>query len=682
MGRVVAGIALLVIIFSLAFASHAATRNIIALQGRATNATTGQLLSSGNVTLRIFSAQSGGTYTYEENFTNAIFNGTFNVISGNSTDLNLTYNTKYWMELLINNASVIGAGIGSGRQPFYPTSGPKDATEISLSTGGTAEARLDTLSSNITALNLTVGTKFNNTGGNIGGNVNITGYLYVANLSSGTQYSNGTIYLGRTSDGLESIFFDTTEGNNGKFVFSAPTKIAGGSPAITFYDPSDPTNISKQMSIIFNSSNATTPISFTGGVEINGSLNVLGASPATITFGRGSSAQTLQFDPTSQEFAFSGGKIKQDFVNLIRNGGFESFSGGGSWSGDQISATPDGWNLANGTIYQYAPASYFIGTDIFEGYNSLKIDPTSSNNFGKATQNILSYKLQPNKTYSIGVWVKATGNTVAKLNVTGSALLRNFTEQSAEANSAGTWTLLRGQFTTKRNMTANDNIVIELKVSGTGGASNFGFFDAMQLNTGNVLGEYQDAPIREVGDQTIYGGLRLQRTGLGRGGTLTVDKAVRTRQIEFSFNSDPGWGGIDTNYMNDPRYNWGSAYTQGNIFLELSGGYSVRLSSASPTASELNFMLDNPAGPKLGTIAGKSVVVSGLVVENQLSCGKLYTNASGNVLCAADANSGGTVTSITAGAGLSGGTISTSGTIAVINNAILLNAANISAGTF
>src|SRR3989338_4664736 len=141
------------IVLTLAFASEAASQSIIALQGRAVNSATGQLLTSGNVTLRIYTAKTSGTLAYEENFTSAIFNGTFNIVAGNNTDLNLTYNTRYWMELLIDGTTVIGSGTGSGRHPFYPTSGPKDATEINLSTGGTIEARLNTLSSNLTAIN-------------------------------------------------------------------------------------------------------------------------------------------------------------------------------------------------------------------------------------------------------------------------------------------------------------------------------------------------------------------------------------------------------------------------------------------------------------------------------------------------------------------------------------------------
>ena len=46
---------------------------------------------------------------------------------------------------------------------------------------------------------------------------------------------------------------------------------------------------------------------------------------------------------------------------------------------------------------------------------------------------------------------------------------------------------------------------------------------------------------------------------------------------------------------------------------------------------------------------------SNVYISSQTSCGKLYTDSSGNVLCGSDANSGGDITSVTAGNQLTGG---------------------------
>ncbi|MEK6887834.1 MAG: hypothetical protein AABX14_02700 [Candidatus Aenigmatarchaeota archaeon] len=436
------------------------------------------------------------------------------------------------------------------------------------------------------------------------GRINITGDVYIVKRQTGR--SNGTIILGYSDSGGENITFDETKGSHGKFVFSAPLQIAASSPGITFYDITDATNLSRQASIVYNYSNTTNPISFTSGVEVNGSLSILGSSPAFISFGRtGSASQQLSFDPSSQQFSFSGGTIAQDFSNLVKNGGFESFSGAtGTFSGGSYGGiAPDGWTLetATSTIYWYAPSNYTIGTDIYQGYNSLKLNPP-----GKITQTLYSYQLQPNKTYSIGVWVNAGAGTTARLNITGTGLLSSFTIQQSAVSG---WRQLKGQFSTKATLTTSDVIKVELDATGTSTA----YFDSVQLNTGGVLGEYQDAPITQTGDQTIYGGLRLQRTGYGRGGTLTVDQAIRTKQIEFSYNADPGYGGIDPRYMSDPRYNWTGTYASSNVVMELWGNYALRMKggSGSTGVNEFAFLFDNPAGPTISTSYGKTMIFQG-----------------------------------------------------------------------
>jgi len=463
------------------------------------------------------------------------------------------------------------------------------------------------ITSNLTILkNLSVGTTvlFVDT---TNGFINVTRTLYVTNKTG----NSGMIVLGYTSDdGAESISFDPTLGSKGKFVFTAPLQIAANSPGITFYDASQPTNTSRQSSIKYNYSNVTNPISFTNGIEVNGSLSLLGSSPAFIRFGKtGSTSQDLSYDPNTQEFSFTGGTIAQDFSNMIKNGGFESFSGAGTFSGGSYGGfAPDGWRYqgtnATTTMYWYAPSSYTIGTDIYQGYNSLQLNPSGGT--GKVVQVLYSNQLQPNKTYSIGVWVKAISGTTARLNVTGSALVSSFTMQ--QSSIAG-WRQLKGQFSTKATLTTSDNITVELDaVSGTGA-----YFDSVQLNTGGVLGEYQDTPITQTGDQTIYGGLRLQRTGYGRGGTLTVDQAIRTKQIEFSYNADPGYGGIDPRYMSDPRYNWTGTYASSNVVMELWGDYALKMrgGSGSSNVNEFAFLFNNPAGPTLSTTTGKSMIVQG-----------------------------------------------------------------------
>jgi len=518
--------------------------------------------------------------------------------------------------------------------------------------------------------------------------LNVSNTVYIADNPTASA-SNATIYLGKTAeDGLEYIQFDTAEGSKGKFMFSAPIKVPAHSPGITFYDPDQPDNMSRQSTIDYNFS-ATYPISFSSDVEINGSLNIVNSSPATITFGTGADAETLQFDTDTGEFRFSGGSIAQDFSNLIDNGGFESFSGlSSTWSGDYMSATPDGWGLLSGEAHQFAPATYYVGSQVYQGYNALEIDPDGGT--GEVQQTLYAYKLQPGKTYSIGVWAKVINGATAKLDVGGTALSAAFTQQTTTAT---TWTLLRGHFTTQSTMNAGDTVIIKLKV--TGPDTKYAYFDAVQMNNGYVLGEYQDPPLTKIGDQTIYGGLRLQRTGYDRGGVLTVDKAVKTRTIEFSYNTDPGWGTIDTMYMNDPRYDWASNYEYGSVYMTLGAGQEIRMMSPS-AGSEIRFDLSATDGPTITTYPGKivkipaplsignTIVINGSSDMITSSSGMIsfddeHLNTSGNLILdggriwynttnnqfyfhntttwnqVSTAETGGDITGVTAGSGLTGG---------------------------
>ena len=640
---------------------------LIDFQGKLTDNNNNPQAGEFNMTFAIYTQTSGGALVWQENKLVTVTGGIFSTLLGSVNPINTTFSQNYFLDIAANGETLspryqIGtvpyafraniSELAMASSTTTPTfiiksiaSQTSNLTEWQDASGNVIayidkSGNLNVLNNNVTAQyfvgngslltdvlktgsisfssanatnlfvtnNLTVLKNFS-----VGttllfadqtlGRINITGDVYIVKQQTGR--SNGTIILGYSSSGGENITFDETRGSHGKFVFSAPLQVAASSPGITFYDITQPDNLSRQASIIYNYTNVTNPISFTSGVEVNGSLSILGSSPAFISFGRpGSTSQQLSFDPSSQAFSFSGGMITQDFSNMIKNGGFESFSGAGAFSGGSYGGfAPDGWSYegSSSNVYWYAPSSYTIGNDIYQGYNSLQLNPT-----GKITQTLYSNQLQPNKNYSIGVWVKAIGGTTARLNVTGSGLLSSFTMQQSTVSG---WKLLKGQFSTKATLTTSDYIKVELDAIGGSTA----YFDSAQLNTGGVLGEYQDAPITQTGDQTIYGGLRLQRTGYGRGGTLTVDQAVRTRQIEFSYGADPGWGTLDTRYMNDPRYNYTNYYASSNVVMELWGNYALRMrgGSGSSGVNEFAFLFDNPAGPTLSTSYGKSMIVQG-----------------------------------------------------------------------
>ena len=90
---------------------------------------------------------------------------------------------------------------------------------------------------------------FNSTGTATFGAVMVTpGRLSVLNAPGGDT-STGTIELGKSTSGLESVYFNPNLGTHGKFVFTAPLQVAASSPGITFYDPSAPDDSTRWQNI-------------------------------------------------------------------------------------------------------------------------------------------------------------------------------------------------------------------------------------------------------------------------------------------------------------------------------------------------------------------------------------------------------------------------------------------------
>ncbi|MBI5078923.1 hypothetical protein HZB08_02765, partial [Candidatus Saganbacteria bacterium] len=87
--------------------------------------------------------------------------------------------------------------------------------------------------------------------------INVTpGTVFIANAPAGAT-SVGTLELGVSSDGRESIIFNPDLGSRGKFVFSAPLQVAASSPGITFYDPTAPADQNRWTNIEYQYSSGT-----------------------------------------------------------------------------------------------------------------------------------------------------------------------------------------------------------------------------------------------------------------------------------------------------------------------------------------------------------------------------------------------------------------------------------------
>lgn len=82
----------------------------------------GTLLATGNLSVEIWDSPTAGAIVYNETFTNAIVNGSWNVMLGENAPLYLQFNKKYYKDYKINGEDVSFTNSTGGtiaRQTFY-----------------------------------------------------------------------------------------------------------------------------------------------------------------------------------------------------------------------------------------------------------------------------------------------------------------------------------------------------------------------------------------------------------------------------------------------------------------------------------------------------------------------------------------------------------------------------------
>ena len=98
-----------------------------------TNTTSGALLTLGDLTVLIYDALTGGNLIYNETFSGAIGNGSWNVMLGEIKNLPLEFGRKYFKDYLIagEDASFVnGTGQTVARQFFYSTLGDINSSKL------------------------------------------------------------------------------------------------------------------------------------------------------------------------------------------------------------------------------------------------------------------------------------------------------------------------------------------------------------------------------------------------------------------------------------------------------------------------------------------------------------------------------------------------------------------------
>ena len=255
-------------------------------------------------------------------------------------------------------------------------------------------------------------------------------------------------------------------------------------------------------------------------LDVNGDIiadhiNLRGSSPATITFGSGATARNLQFDPDTGEFEFSGGKLKQQFYNIIRNGSFES-------------AETVGWQMAAGT---YGTDVTLVNNASIAKFGS-KVISMSDTSLTEAIGSKFTLKnddldrLKGNKA-TISTWARTNAGTQGRAAI---AITDGVTTEvqniPADANPqtylTTTWQQFIYTFDVDASATELTIFVYAAKDTGDNTAMAVAtktntddanvtaiYYDGVTLVEGAMALDYGPSPIVDTGSQVIYGSLAI-----------------------------------------------------------------------------------------------------------------------------------------------------------------------------
>lgn len=248
------------IVFFMLFGSIAFAALDVSLSDQGTSVTvksTGNLLPLGNLTIEIYDALTGGTLVYNETFTDAIVNGSWNVMLGEDSlnPLSLEFGKVYYRDYKINGDDVDftnGTGDTVERQFFYSPLGDVNTSEIANDSIISAKILDGTITdADISdSTNLTLGQKITFSFGEVIDNiedgwVRVTGGLNVTGDTS--VRPDGTTTVTYIQDAYPQL--EISKGSSGNLV-GQKIDIGGGNvieDRIT-YHATNPTTYTKQES--------------------------------------------------------------------------------------------------------------------------------------------------------------------------------------------------------------------------------------------------------------------------------------------------------------------------------------------------------------------------------------------------------------------------------------------------
>ncbi len=202
-------------------------------------ASTGNKLVLANLTVEIWNAASGGAKIWNQTFANAITNGSWNVMLGETVQLDLEFGEKYWKNYIVNTDDINftnRTGSNADRLEFYSPLGVIEREYVNFTSLNISGAVKISGNLNMSGYNITSVNTISNAGASITftddlsirsnmtilGNLNVTGTSYLGSVTLNAENitlanliarNNAFVSIGNTS--TTQLFINGTTGNVG-----------------------------------------------------------------------------------------------------------------------------------------------------------------------------------------------------------------------------------------------------------------------------------------------------------------------------------------------------------------------------------------------------------------------------------------------------------------------------------
>ena len=223
---------LVFVLLMLAISVFAQQPTLLSLQGKLVNSSTGAKISSAD--LRININDSSGI-VFNQNYSNAVSNGIFDLTLGSTYQLNLSYNEEYNLSIFVNNDSQLGEPYAFRGGQGQVGGGDIAETESfvfgnvsvtgNVSVGGNFSVDTNVLFVDAENNRVGIGNTIPNNTLDVSGNVNISGIFYAGSANiTGSIKADG---LNITGTSENSTFMGDIQ-ILGTLYSGSPLKVSGG----------------------------------------------------------------------------------------------------------------------------------------------------------------------------------------------------------------------------------------------------------------------------------------------------------------------------------------------------------------------------------------------------------------------------------------------------------------------